>query len=231
MKRKYHNEVLSKLIKHGYDANDFDLIIETKRNGEYSTLRHRSSGFNFIFFNPSDSYEEFMVLYSLFAPAKETNWIPEEGGYINFQLAMNNFEYWLSEDLKNFIEDVNEIDLWEAYNAEDKVLEVHKIDFDDKSTFSLDERIQIKNSINDLKYLIQKNLQTNEQEQKLVEARLDYLVEASNRLNKFDWKSVTLNTIISISITLSLDTEKGRMLFDLFKKVFGVIRNAIPALP
>src|ERR1041385_3666793 len=191
MRTKYRNEVLNRLLKHNYDVNDFDFIIQNKRDGMSSTIQYKNSEFNFVFFNPADSFENFMIRYSLFAPERETNWIPEDG-FCNFQIAMNNFDYWLSEDLKSFIEDINEIDLWETFNAENKVLELHKIDFDDKSEFSLDERIQIKNGINDLKYLIQKNLDTNEQEQKLIEARLDYLVEASNRLNKFDWKSVEI---------------------------------------
>jgi hypothetical protein len=78
-------------------------------------------------------------------------------------------------------------------------------------------------AINELKLLIHKNMETSEEEQELVNNRLEYLIEAMNRLNKFDWKSVAISTIMSISIALSLDTSKGQMLFDLFKKVFSII--------
>ncbi len=78
-------------------------------------------------------------------------------------------------------------------------------------------------AINDLKLLIHQQFGTTEVEQEAVVARLDYLVEASKRLNKYDWKSLAINTIISITITLSLDTEKGRQLFELFKRVFRIV--------
>jgi len=56
-----------------------------------------------------------------------------------------------------------------------------------------------------------------------IDDRLDYLTQAVDRLNKFDWKSLLISTIISISVALSFDTEKGKQLFNLFKQVFDVI--------
>jgi hypothetical protein len=60
-------------------------------------------------------------------------------------------------------------------------------------------------------------------EMESIDDRLDYLTQAVDRLNKFDWKSLLISTIISISVALSFDTEKGKQLFNLFKQVFDVI--------
>ena len=78
-------------------------------------------------------------------------------------------------------------------------------------------------AIEELKLLIHKNLETTVEEQQVVNNRLDYLIEAMNRLNKFDWKSIAISSIMSISVALTLDTNKGQLLFDLFKKVFSII--------
>ncbi len=94
------------------------------------------------------------------------------------------------------------------------------INFEDKTLFSKDEKIQIKLAINELKFLIIQNFSPNNEEQIIIDNRLDYLIDSVERLNKFDWKSLVLSTIISISISLSLDSEKGRLLFELLRKVF-----------
>ncbi len=78
-------------------------------------------------------------------------------------------------------------------------------------------------AIEELKLLIHKNLETTVEEQQVVNNQLDYLIEAMNRLNKFDWKSIAISSIMSISVALTLDTNKGQLLFDLFKKVFSII--------
>lgn len=83
-------------------------------------------------------------------------------------------------------------------------------------------------SINELKLLIQTNLKTTGEEQEVVAERLNYLIDASKRLNKFDWKSLAVSTLINISVALTLDTAKGHLLFELFKKVFSVV-PMIPA--
>jgi hypothetical protein len=102
-----------------------------------------------------------------------------------------------------------------------KSLNFETIDFGNKESFSLDEKFQIRMSINELKFLIQNSIHTTEVEQQIISDRFDYLIEASTRLNKYDWKSLVISTLISITIALSLDTSKGQIIFNLFKKVFS----------
>ena len=82
-------------------------------------------------------------------------------------------------------------------------------------------------SINELKGLIINKFELLEEQQKIVNDRLDYLAEASGRLNKFDWKGTLVNTIMSMSIALSLDTEKGKILLKLFQRIFQNIKGLL----
>jgi hypothetical protein len=111
----------------------------------------------------------------------------------------------------------------EEYKMGNKSFNINEIDFNDKSFFSSEEKRQVRLSLNELKLLIQTNLNTNKEEQEIVTARLDYLIEATDRLNKFDWKSLAASSLISIAIALTLDTKKGFLLFELFKKVFSLV--------
>jgi hypothetical protein len=88
------------------------------------------------------------------------------------------------------------------------------------SAFSENDKIQLRLSINELHLLIIKNFSPSVDEMKIINARLEYLSNSLDRLNRIDWRGLALSTIISISVTLSLDTEKGKLLLGLFKKVF-----------
>jgi hypothetical protein len=56
-----------------------------------------------------------------------------------------------------------------------------------------------------------------------INERLEYLSQAVDRLNKFDWKAQALSTLISIAVNLSVDTEGGKKLFQLFSQALEFI--------
>jgi len=113
--------------------------------------------------------------------------------------------------------------MWKEYKNGNKTLNIDNIDFNDKQAFSFDEKAQITLALNELKLLIENKFDLNEKEMSIVNARLNYLSESKERLNKFDWKSILINTIINITVALSFDTQKGQELFLLFKHAFAII--------
>lgn len=135
---------------------------------------------------------------------------------------------WIQNHLLEYIEELEQPDLWKEFNSGTKVLNLDSIDFENKESFSIDEKAQINLSIKELTYLINSQIASSDSEMAIVMDRLNYLVEASERLNKFDWKSLAISTLISISIALSLDVEKGQLLFDLFTKVFSAVQSLTP---
>ena len=69
----------------------------------------------------------------------------------------------------------------------------------------------------------EENLNPSQEELKSVDARLEYLSSAIDKHNKFDWKVIVINTVITITIALSLSAEQGSQLFQLFKQIFSNI--------
>ena len=225
MLKSTKNLIFSSIKAAGLDPNDFILSEDsTAKNPTYS-IKYKKTSFEFILRNLASNYDENDYKYSTFSPGYKMKDLNPD--WVSASKAISAFENWLKTHLKRFIAEEAEPDLWEEFIKGNKTLNIDTIDFDEQSNFIPSEKNQVKLAINELKLLIQKEFKTSAHEQKLVEARLDYLVEASERLNKFDWKSLAISVLMSIAITLTLDTEKGHQLFALFKKVFSVLPQLI----
>jgi hypothetical protein len=72
---------------------------------------------------------------------------------------------------------------------------------------------------------IKLNFEPNSESLLIINSKLDYLKDTAERLDKFDWQGIALLTIISISIALSLDTD--RLLFQAFREYFKVVTKLI----
>lgn len=223
MRKKHRNELFNLIGQEGFNQDDFDLIEDNQQELPATVIQYKDTPLRFVIRNSEESFESFDYQYVPFGPGFVLTDIEPPNGFTDFNTIYDVVKGWLKYVIKEYIEDKNEPDLWSEFKKGNNTLNINQIDFNDKSTFSLDEKKQILMAINELKLLIHKNLQTTQEQQNLVIDRLDYLIEASERLNKFDWKSLAISTLISITIALSLDTQKGQVLFDLFTKVFSVL--------
>ena len=223
MRLKHKNKLFKIIQDSGLGVEHFDINEGETDKVPFLIISYKDSPFQFIIRNSDDNFDLFDCKYTKYGPNYPLSQFEPETGYSDFEFLSGEFLWWLTNVLSPYIEDLNEPDLWEEFKKGNKSFDFNKINFDDKSSFSLDERAQVKLALNELKLLAQKALSTNEKEQEIINARLDYLIDASNRLNKFDWKSLAVSSIISISVALSLDTQKGHLLFELFKKVFSNI--------
>jgi len=221
MLKSTKNSIFNLIKNAGLDPDNFGLIeTETSSHPTYE-IGYKNTSFKFILRNLASNFDEYDYRFSTFSPGYKLSQV--NPNWESVSKAMTVFDNWLKNHLKRFIAEETEIDLWEEFKKGNKTLNINSINFDEQSKFSNDEKRQTILAINELKLLISKKFETSVDEQKLVEYRLDYLIEATERLNKFDWKSLAISTLMSISIALSLDTEKGYQLFELFKKVFNVI--------
>jgi len=223
MRKKYKNQLFDLITKKGYSPDDFTLKEE---GGEgKTTIFYKKTRFYFIIRNSSESYDEFDYSFVRYAPDFPVSAIFPQQGWDSFNSVLQVFSNWLLYNIQEFEADEFEPDLWSEYKKGNSSLNFNEIDFSDKSNFSESERKQVSMAINELKLLISKNFDTIAEEQILVNERLDYLIESSNKLNKFDWKSLVISTIIGIATTLTLDVEKGKLLYELFRQVFSNVRN------
>lgn len=223
MRNKYKNELFNLIKDTGFSPNDFNLIPENQGGLPITKLKYKESPFDFIIRNAQDSYEKFQFRYVKYGPSFPlTNFAPTSS-YAEFPFVYSNFGLWLNNHVMEYENDQLEPDLWSEYKDGTKTLDFNNIDFDDKSDFTINERKQVTFAINELKLLIEKNFAPSNEERILIHQRLEYLVESTTNLNKFDWKSLAFSTIIGIATTLCLDTEKGKLLFELFRQVFTTV--------
>lgn len=223
MKKKYKNEIFNFISDSKLGIENFDIIESSEDDLQITLISYKNSPLSFTIRNTLESFDSLDYKYVQFTPTYvETSFYPSNG-WLNFKDVFDVFKSWITLHINEFLEDKYAPDLWYEYNKGNKSLNFNEIDFENHESFNLEEKAQVKMAINELKLLIHKHIGTSKEEQKLVEKRLDYLIETLNRLNKFDWKSVAISTLMSISIALTLDTTKGKLLFDLFKEVFSVI--------
>lgn len=222
MRTKYKNQLFNLLKNSDFSPNDFSISFEENDEFPNTILSYKTSPFKFSIRESKSSFEHFQCKWVKYAPDYPIStyypWNPS-----SFDDILNLLLEWLDNDVSNFEEDQYEPDLWEEYKEGQKVFDFNSIDFEEKGKFSIFEAKQISFAINELKFLIEKNFETSEKETTLINERLDYLIDSINNLNKFDWKSLVFSSIIGIMTTLTLDVEKGKLLFELVRQAFSTI--------
>ncbi len=226
MRKKYSNQLFLLINELGYNPEDFIMSDDIIEEHQSKSIKYKDTFFTFIIRNDQDSFDSFDYKHTVFAPNYPMSVYIPTAGYANFESVLNGFKNWMKNHVKEYLYEQNEPDLWRNFKNSDKSLNIENINFDNINSFSNQEKQQILMSINELKLLIYKELKPNNEEQKLISARLDYLIDATERLNKYDWKGLVITTLIGITTTLTLDTEKGQLLFELFRRVF----NSFPKL-
>ncbi len=225
MLKKYKNDLL-RLIEEAnlgpaqFTASEDNTGTSSKFIVEYNKTGHRCH----IIVNPN-SYHIFWINYTTYNPGFPWRFgeNPQKQIYnSNIEAVEHSFNEWL-EEVKKYIEESFTPDLWEQLeNQKQLVTPLGIIDIDTKF-FDEDEKAQIRLVVGEFFQQLNETFKPTDNQLQLINDRLDYLIKSTDRLNHFDWKAITLNTIIAITATLSLDTEKGRQLFELFKKVFSKI--------
>ena len=227
MLKNHKNAIFNAIKTSKFNTDKFDISESVEEDHVITIIKIKDTPFKFLIGQPSDNFVEFRYQYVLFSPNYVlTNILPRDR-YIDFTDVLYAFKRWLNNHINSYFEEENEIDLWTEYKSVNKILNLEKIDFEDQSYFSSGEKEQIKSAINELKLSIAKNFQLSNEEISQVNKRLDYLSDAPERLNKFDWKSLIIPTILNIATALSLNTQQGKELFELFKQVFQVIPKLI----
>lgn len=182
-------------------------------------IRYLKAGLEFRFIHIPDSYKTFYYSEIKNTPLKKIS--TQTFFAWNENQVFSIFINYLKQDLKEAINEIEEPDLIGNYIKNKNKLNPDNIDFKSQDNFEDAERKLIKNGIEEIKLLINEKFQLTESQNLIVNDRLNYLGEAVDRLNKTDWKGILTSTIFSIMIALSLDSQKGQMLWDLFFNLFN----------
>lgn len=220
MLRKYKNGLLDVIRAAGYDPADFDVTDEADLT---FTLVFKKAPFTFIIYNDPENHHGFDVSYTQFAPGLEMSDRDPAEDYAHIDFVYAQLERWLKKDISEYFEDQSTPDLWEQISNQRALTPSGDIAQDEFEPFTEEEKIQIRLGLAEFQLQIKESFEPNEEQLERIEARLDYLSGALDRLNRFDWKSTLISTTMSISIALSLDTHQGQLLWALAKNVISTV--------
>ena len=219
------NRLLTTLAREGFDPKLFKLDrgVYMFQEGRFDDrISFKDSRLIFYIATP-EVYSRFKCMFSTFSPDYSFTKV--------FDVTIDSLEQlfvdWLHTHVDTYIADSLEPDLWQRMQLETPLVSGELLTENDYSIFTDEEKRQIKLSINEFKILVIDKFEPSTQQIELLEERLVYLTEAVDRLNRFDWRGVAISAIIAISVALSLDTESGRQLFDLFVKAFSSVVGLI----
>lgn len=215
VKKAYKNELFQILLNHSLGIDNFD-IIESGHN--LAMIYKPFEGIlKYEIFQERNDFDLFTCVANGYVPGfprQKRNLRPE-----NFYDVKEDFKRWLAGTVRQYIQDEAEIDLWAEYQKRGNLAAIKSEDYSDFSIFTSQEKDTIKLALNEIKELIAERFASTETQLQLVNDRIDYLSAGVDRLNKTDFKGIFINTIISIMIALSLDTQRGQELYNLFMQV------------
>ena len=222
MLKKYKNGFVDIVRKAGLSPTDFNAKDAEIDGLSTFVIAYRDSPLKFIVLKDTDDRHRFDWAYTVFEPD-----FPQVPSYLDAEQRLtiqdiySIFKRWLAEHVVDYIDDCGTHDLWAQVQKAEALVNGHKISGDELTDFSEEEKARLRQSINEFRQLVIANFSPSVAEIEIINDRLDYLNKALDRLNRFDWRGIALSSLISITVALSLDTQKGRLLYELFKQVFA----------
>jgi len=226
MLKKDRNRFIELISKYELDPADFKKHEKSIDEHPAFILQLNNSPLFFMVRTNKDDYAEFDMRYISFAPNFPKSEYMPQTGWTWIGDVYETFEYWLSNHVIPYREEIEAPDLWEQMQGSQLFIEDPLVSRD-QSDFDKVEKENIRLAISQFEQSIKLLYQPTTEQIETIRDRLDYLSESLDRVNKVDWQGLAISTVISISIALSLDTTKGKELFSLFKESFSTIVKVI----
>jgi hypothetical protein len=226
MLKIYKNELLAVIERARFSRDDF-IGEETEENGQkFFEVWLRNSPLKFRVLESAHSYESLNYQFVRMAPGFPW-WGPfKSDGILE---TCNGFATWLDENVAIYVDEQSTLDLWSQLQSLAVLFEGKWKQQEELESFTEREKAEIRRAIRQVERQIAEGFTLTSEQAAVVHDRLDYLEAAIDRLNRFDWSSVLLTTVIGIVTTLSLDTERGKQLYGLILQAFsGLVRLLKP---
>jgi hypothetical protein len=137
-----------------------------------------------------------------------------------FEQVMVEFAKWLNGVAKKYIEDNCLPDYWDQIGLYEPFVNNVAPSTGARGKFTEEEKQRARRSMKRFHALIGQNFEVTADQETFIDERLDYLSNALDRLNRFDWNGLAMSVVAGIAINLAVDTERGRLLFKLFQQAF-----------
>jgi hypothetical protein len=144
----------------------------------------------------------------------------------SWQTLMPRVKRWL-EEVKR---DLETPDLWAELRREAELLGAGVDKVTENTPFTLDEQKQIAARIDELAKSVSRTHSLSEDQMHALDAKLDYLVDASRRLGRKDWFITFIGVIITFVLTAAIAPESARTIFQTFLRAIGHLYG-FPELP
>lgn len=231
MRKIYRNE-LHRIIKQelGYDPALFVLQDISGDEGPAIRICVRDTPLCFIIRNSKTSWDMFQSSTTRYRPDwAATSWYPPNG-HLNFDQLKEQFVVWMRQHPKKYFDDQESSDSWRDWDLNRTVLDVLDTSSIDNSPFNMEQTAAIEHTLSAFRIEAIEKLGLQDVDIQKLNEQIDYLIEASSRIGRKDWLMIAASSIITIVVTLSLDTTKGRTLFELFRAALSALGFGSPLI-
>jgi hypothetical protein len=225
MLKRYKNAFFEAIQAAGLDIGDFTGEEDrTIPDAPRFVIHYKPAHLTFTASNEPENPHAFVCAYAIYAPDIDPSpegYYPPHRDFAAFEDVKKVFEGWLTAQVRTAIDEELLPDLWTT--AFQHLATTKNYPISPAAEFTEEERRQLKLALSTFQLRLIETFSPDEEQLKVISERVDYLVAAVDRLNKFDWKGVAISTLIGISTTLSLDTERGRQLYGLFQQALSAL--------
>ncbi|MEK6280066.1 MAG: hypothetical protein AABN95_06900 [Acidobacteriota bacterium] len=227
MLKKYKNEFLIAIHEAGLDPSMFEaeegenepddpLYPNEEVNQPILFIRLRNSPIKFLVREVDTSFHKVDYRSTFFAPTFISGfWYRDKPA----AEVLAEFKEWLEHVAKKYIEDNNLPDYWSQLKMYGSQI-YPDIPEGKDSEFTEEAKAEVRDAVKQFRAMIADEFEPTPEQSEFIKERLDYLCRAVERLNRFDWNGVAVSVVMSIAVNLSVDTERGRVLFNMFKAAF-----------
>jgi hypothetical protein len=182
------NEILILIKESKLDPMEFEWEEDAKDEDGY-VITH----FNRLVHKPSGYAAEFGERSLAYSPGSEKPTELEIN--LDWIGKLSAVRLWLY----NLKREIEAPDLWAALSQEQEILNLEPSEAVN-TPFTLDEQLQIKTAIEEIRIYITSTYSLEGDSLTKINRKLDYLIDASTRLGRIDWKNLFVGALISLAL-------------------------------
>ena len=211
-------------IKKHLENSEFDITLFKFQSNKRFRILLDGTEHRFEIEQTSENFNMFHMYQTYYKPGFPLHGPLGANNKIN--RVLNQIDHWLKTVVNPYIEEIKLSQKWKEIETENLFNRSDNWQIDDLSRLNIEEVRFLEDAINEIKIEIKKEFNPSIELIKTIDEKLDYIVKSVDRLNRFDLRGVVFNTFISIGVNLAVDTESGKVLFEIFCNAF----NSIPTL-
>ena len=194
LRKHQRNDVFKAIRGAGFSPEDFGF--EWATSADESSCRHLQSGSRFVVWGVAGDYNTW------WSAGDEPVW---ERDKLSWTGVMKQVEFWLSAVKR----DVETPDLWAQLQRERELVAAVSDQANDNTPFTAAEREEIAEQLRELKDHLGRVHSLSEEQARLLDERIAYLVDAASRVGRKDWLLIAAGVIFSYVLAAALPPDSA----------------------